>query len=473
MTNMNPKTTSYGYRVSACALMSAMIVALVPATVQAQSSTQPQATAPSEPTSLREAPLQYLMNRGDTLIEVARKYLRQPSDYRQVQRENAISNPRRIPTGRTINIEPELLRTRHDPARLESYRGDVRVLRATQSLSLSQGVALHEGDTIVTGSNAFARLTFSDGSHTVIPSNSRLKLERLRRFIINDAADHRLVIEQGRSESRVTSRQRPGGFRVITPTAVSAVRGTEFRVAYDAEREITATGVLEGRVAVASAEHTDDGYLFGSGTAALTREGEMGVTSLTLLTAPSLAEGSSLQTGATLSFDAIAPQGASKLRGWFGADAGLLDPVAEIEAAATAPLQLSELPEGQWFLRLSAVSPDGVEGRARTYNFVRAVNTIGDLEQNSETVGDHQTYRFAWRAGGEGEATFRFQLFATDAAGEAQGQPLIDSPGLSESRFTLTDLPPGDYSWRVEGLRYRFGHRLSVWSQPELLTISR
>lgn len=442
-----------------------MGLAFLPSVATAQTAAPPQ-------TPINEAPLQYLVKRGDTLIDLARSYLRQSSDYRRLQRDNAITNPRRIPIGRTIDIDPALLRTRNDPARLESFRGDVRILRASQSVPPAQGTPLLEGDVVATGAGAFARLSFSDGSHTVIPSNSRLRLDRLRRFVINDAADHRLVVDQGRADSRVTARQRPGTFRVTTPTAISAVRGTEFRVAYDAASGTSSTGVLGGSVAVASTGN-DSGYLFEPGLGAITHQGQDSVTAVTLLSAPVMSDASALQTGKTLRFDATAPAGTAIIRGWIGAEAGMLDPVSEIEAPSDQPLNLTELAEGQWFLRLSAVSPEGVEGRARTFSFIRALNTVEGLEQSVDILGQVRTYRFAWRAEGEGDAAFRFQLSRSDDEGNPQGQPLFDSPSLTDSRFTLTDLPAGTYSWRVEGTRYRFGHRLTVWSQPEILTISR
>ncbi len=442
-----------------------MGLSVLPSAAVAQSAQPPQ-------TLMTETPLQYLVKRGDTLIDLARDYLRTRGDYRQLQRDNAIANPRRIPVGRTLDIDPTLLRTRSDPARLESFRGDVRILRASQSVPLQQGTTLLEGDVVATGAGAFARLSFSDGSHTVIPSNSRVRLDRLRRFVINDAADHRLVIDQGRAQSRVTTRPRPGTFRVTTPTAISAVRGTDFRVAYDERSGISSTGVLDGRVAVASSGN-DSGYLFEPGLGAITRQGQDGVVAVTLLSAPVMDDASTLQTGKSLRFQTTAPVGTAIVRGWIGAEAGMLDPVSEIEAPAGQALTLTDLAEGQWFLRLSAVSPEGVEGRARTFNFIRALNTVEGLEQSMDVLDQVRTYRFAWRAEGEGEATFRFQLSRSDDEGHPQGQPLFDTPGLTESRFTLTDLPAGTYSWRVEGTRYRFGHRLTVWSQPEILTISR
>jgi hypothetical protein len=52
--------------------------------------------------------------------------------------------------------------------------------------------------------------------------------------------------------------------------------------------------------------------------------------------------------------------------------------------------------------------------------------------------------------------SFRFQLFA----GTEATAPIIDQPGLTEPQLTLTDLPPGLYSWRISATRVKNGDRL-------------
>lgn len=447
-----------------------MALALSAAPVMAHA----QATTPQQPAGsiLRETPLSYLVNRGDTLIDVARKYLRNPNDYRQLQRDNGVANPRRMATGRTLSIDPALLRTRDDPAQIESFRGDVQIVRNGSNVPPAAGTVLREGDVVNTGSSAFARIAFSDGTHTVVPSRSSIRLDRLRRFIINEAPDHRLVVARGRAESRVSPRQRPGGFRVTTPTAISAVRGTEFRVAYDEATGNSSTGVLEGTVAVADDTATN-GVLVTQGEGVALRANEDKPVAVALLTAPIMSEADVLQTAATIAIDYSAPSDARIVRGFVSSDASMQDLVAEADTPNGQKLALPDLAEGQWFLRLTAVSADGLEGRARTFNFIRARNGIDGLSLDQDLLNDVRQYRFKWRAEGEGDASFRFQLTRANDDGEPEGQPLIDSAGLSDSSFTLTDLPAGTYSWRIEGTRYRFGHRLSVWSSPEVLTINR
>ena len=429
------------------------------------------AHAQARPDPLAEAPMAYVVRRGDTLIELARTYLNRPSDYRQLQRQNRVANPRRLTPGRTLNIPTELLRTRPDPAQLESYHGQVVIQRGGQPQTLRVGMAVAEGDVVITGNNAFARVAMSDGSHAVVPSNSRILIERLRRFDINDQPDHRLTIQRGRLENNVQPRQSPGTYRVTTPAAVSAVRGTSFRVAFDEVTGASATGVLEGRVATV-AKGADELVLNDAGNGVVVSLGGGVATASALLPSPTLVDPAKLQTDPKLNFEISLPQGTRSVRGRIGNDAGLTQPVLEGESQS-AILSFDELAEGRWFIRLTAVSADGLEGRPHTYDFIRARNGVEGLAIAEGQDQGFRTYRFGWRGVGEGEARFRFQLWRQNAQGEQDGPIMVDHPGIEETNFTLTDLPPGTYSWRVEGVRHRFGHRLAVWSDAETLTISR
>ncbi|MEG1030066.1 MAG: FecR domain-containing protein, partial [Brevundimonas sp.] len=192
-------------------------------------STSP-AHAQSRATAAPDDAIDYQVQRGDTLIDLAVAYLNRPADYRQVQRRNRVANPRRMATGRNLAFPVSLLRADPDQARIASFRGAVSLTQGPATGAPSQGQTVSEGAILTTGANAFVRLALSDGSHVVVPSNSRVRLTRLRRYALNGAVDHAMTVEAGRAESRVTPRQRPGGFVVRTPVSVSAVRGTEFRV---------------------------------------------------------------------------------------------------------------------------------------------------------------------------------------------------------------------------------------------------
>lgn len=413
----------------------------------------------------------YAVLPGDTLIDLATAYLNRPSDYRRVQRDNRVADPRRMAVGRTLIIPVSLLRADPDYARITSFRGAVTLSQGAVAAVPVQGQTVSEGAVLSTGPNAFVRLALSDGSHVVVPSNSRVRLSRLRRYALNGAVDQAMTVESGRAESSVTPRRRPGGFVVRTPVSVSAVRGTEFRVAFNDDTDRAATEVIEGVVNVVA----------GDGVAEAVAQAAEGVSATAnavrlapLLPAPELADPEQVHSGRLVQMQIAALPDAQRYRGRLATDAGMIEAFAEADSAPGAnTLTFPDLADGAYFVRLTALSHDEVEGRPATYSFIRARNGVSGLA-SSLTGGDRfRLYRFRWEAEGEGPAIFRFQLSREGPDGAPDGAPLIDQPGLTDQSFTLTDLPPGVYTWRVQGSRHRFGRLLQTWSERQQLRIGR
>ncbi|WP_303698439.1 FecR domain-containing protein [Brevundimonas naejangsanensis] len=426
------------------------------------------AAAQSTVSSRQAETLDYVVRPGDTLIDLASAYMNRPLDYRRVQRENRVANPRRLSIGRTLALPVDLLRADPDEARIAGFRGAVSLNQDGVSGAPTSGQIVRESAVLSTGANAFVRLALSDGSHVVVPSNSRVRVSRLRRYAINGAVDHALTVETGRAESRVTPRTRPGGFAIRTPVSVSAVRGTDFRVSFDEASERSATEVLEGAVAVASGEDealaaADQGVSAAAGAVRL----------LPLLPAPALARPDAPQTQPQVVFEVQPLPGAERYRGRIAQDAGMIESFAEADSAPGGPLVFGDMEEGAYFLRLTALSPEGLEGKATTYSFIRARNGVGGLASAMDQRDRRRFYRFRWEAEGVGEASFRFQLWREAEDGGVDGPLLIDQPGLTDEAFTLSDLPPGVYSWRVQSARHRFGRLLEAWSEPQQLHIGR
>ncbi|MBD7940747.1 FecR domain-containing protein [Brevundimonas guildfordensis] len=439
-----------------CVLAAAVLLSASPALGQS--------TAPSRPTET----LDYVVRRGDTLFDLATAYMNRPLDYRRVQRENRVVNPRRLAIGRTLALPVDLLRADPDQARIAGFRGAVTLHQDGVAAAPTAGQIVRESAVLSTGPNAFVRLALSDGSHVVVPSNSRVRVSRLRRYAINGAVDHALTVEAGRAESKVTPRTRPGGFAIRTPVSVSAVRGTDFRVSFDEASARSATEVLEGAVVVAAGE---------AGTLAAADQGVSvavgAVLLLPLLPAPALARPDAPQTRAQVVFEVEPLAGAERYRGRVAQDAGMVESFAEADSAPGGPLMFGEMEEGAYFLRLTALSPEGLEGKATTYSFIRARNGVGGLASAMERRERRRFYRFRWEAEGVGQAAFRFQLWGEAEDGGVDGPMLIDQPGLTDEAFTLSDLPPGVYNWRVQSARHRFGRLLEAWSEPQQLRIGR
>ncbi len=422
--------------------------------------------APARSQGVADAPatIAYVVKPGDTLFDLAERYLVRPGDYRAVARLNRVSDPRRLGVGRSLAIPLPLLRTGPAEARIANFRGAVTVEAAGAPQPAQAGRVLREGDIVSTGANAFARVALSDGSHVSLPSRSRVRVARLRTILLTGAVDHAFRLEAGRVEADVATVRAPGGFSISTPIAVSAVRGTEFRNAYDPEAGRGSTEVIEGAVAVQAGAETliaaaAQGVAVGADGPRLTD----------LLPAPDLRRPDAVQTAAQVVFEVTPAPSAARYRARLATDAGMVDAFAEAESApGEAKLVFEDLADGAYFVRLSAVSPDGVEGLASVYSFIRARNGVGGLAAAAGT-GPDRPYLFRWESQGDGAAAFRFELRRVDAP----DAPLVDQADLSRPEITVTGLPAGVYAWRVRITRQAFGRVLETWSEPQQLRVGR
>lgn len=126
------------------------------------------------------------------------------------------------------------------------------------------------GDELKTGPGATVMLELQDGSYMVVSENSALTIQdfwssNLRSLVNVMMGKVRFYIQRLGG--------RPNPYRVTTPTALIAVRGTIFEVTVD-EAQIAEVRCLEGSVAVESAGLSDREVILEQGRKTLVRPGE-------------------------------------------------------------------------------------------------------------------------------------------------------------------------------------------------------
>lgn len=132
-------------------------------------------------------------------------------------------------------------------ARIATASGEVTVHPADGSseVSAEDGMPLEQGDRVVTATGAWAEIGFDGGSLVTLRENSDFTLERTE----TDSSSFLLAIGSMLAKiEKLGTRQ----MRVRTPTAVAAVRGTEFGVEVE-DAQQSHVGVFdEGRVEVSN-----------------------------------------------------------------------------------------------------------------------------------------------------------------------------------------------------------------------------
>jgi hypothetical protein len=310
---------------------------------------------------------------------------------------------------------------------------------------------------VITGPGAFATFEMEDASRVTLPSNTAMRVVRLRSVVLTNAPQRVFKLDEGRSAIQATPNPNPNArFEVRTPVSISAVRGTEFRVAASEGR--ARTEVLKGAVGVGPRRGA---ARRAPGPGRLRRHGHAGWGRCQRPGRPAarapLDEAGQNQTDRTVRF-AVQPQaGAAGYRLLLSRDAGFVDLFAEATQAGSSA-DFGPLEDGTYFVRVTALDVAGLEGAPADYSFDRDLDLLEPgAPPIAEVSGKHRRFLFRWSAAGGGVRSFRFQLFA----GTEPTAPIVDQPGLVEPQLTLTDLPPGPL--QLAGQRHageeRRGHR--------------
>ncbi|MFM5932474.1 MAG: FecR domain-containing protein [Novosphingobium sp.] len=417
--------------------------------------TGPPALAQSAP---RET-LVYTVKRNETLYGLTRQYLVGANALKELRAANGVRIPEQMPVGYRLSIPRHLLKFTPVTVRIQSFSGPVTATLNGQPVDVRKGAELPEGTVISTGANAFIALSGSEGSRVSLPSNSRVSLGQARRYVLLEATDIELRVDRGKAEVQAAKQAPESRFRVRTPVAVTAVRGTVFRAGYLEASGAAASETIEGEVTVGSSK-AELAVPAGFG-AATTASGD--IAKEALLPAPALRDPAKVQTDAKVTFDFAPLPQAKGYRMQVARDAGFVDVVAEVQPDE-ARAEFSELRNGRFFVRAAGISGSGIQGLEDTWSFRRQrVGLAADAGQSGIPGG----FRFAWQAEGEGKSLFRFQLFGA----QADGLPLVDEAGLTKPEMTMTGLKPGVYRWRVSVIQTAEDGSAEVWMPMQKFTV--
>ncbi len=413
------------------------------------------ATAPAASSAQAQAdpPYRYTVKAHDTFSDLAVRYLAADRNWRDLRALTRVRDPRRLPTGLEIAIPMAWLRASNEPARFASFRGAVTVEIGTDRQTARLGMAIEEGASITTGPNSFATLVLADRSRLSLPSQTRVRVVSLRRLLIDGSVDYRLKLEQGRVDTQVSPITQPHGrYRIDTPTIMTTVRGTEYRVSYDPASAAGSAEILDGVVQVAPAER-------GAMRAVARGQGVVAdhgaLSAFDLLAAPALQEPGKLQTDDHVRFALMPVEGAARYRAVLATDAGFIDRYAD--AVAGEPLlDLGPLPNGTHFIKLSAIAANGLEGHEQSYAFRRLLASIhpGAVDRDADS------FRFRWSGAGDGPRRYRFQLIE----GEPGRTPIVDQVGLTVEEASVKGLHAGTYHWRVGLTQTSSEGQIDVWT---------
>ena len=192
---------------------------------------------------------------GDTLEQLAQRYLGDAALWPALQSHNSVGSPYRLKPGSVLEIPLQLMRAA--TASVDYVHGTAHVSRSGVAAPAARGMSLQEGDQIKLDPNAFVAVRLADGSTVRVQATSLVELSQLRRRGRSGSLQSVLQVQQGGVQVQVPGK--PDAQRrldIITPVASTSVRGTEFDMQLLADGRTT-SAVLKGRTTVQALADAD------------------------------------------------------------------------------------------------------------------------------------------------------------------------------------------------------------------------
>lgn len=199
----------------------------------------------------------YSVQSGDNLSAVVGKYLTGADALAVVIRMNNLDNPDLLQVGQELKLPRSRLQFRKADAvvsamgcaQAQRQRGDSR-----RPLQLGDGV--QEGDVLSTPAGCPVLLSLEDSSSVQLVPGSVVLVKALRFNKLQPSPEVDFQLQGGRVEVQVPRKRGSSDapFEIRTSTSMAGIRGTEFRVGFDAEKRSTQLEVLTGRVAAMGRE---------------------------------------------------------------------------------------------------------------------------------------------------------------------------------------------------------------------------
>lgn len=401
---------------------------------------------------------------GESFQSIAQQLLQNPADLPILLQTNGLTRPHKLEPGATIQLPYERLHYEARNARIVGVTGQIQILAAGALRQAHLDSRIIEGDLIETGPSSYLTLELDDGSRVSLPSNTMVEVERLRYVLYSKEPLSRFRILRGRIEAQAQPQKGYHRLEVHTPSAIAGVRGTRFRIAVSNNGSATRSEVLSGAVAVKSSDATTAETLVPAQFGNITDNSLVGAP-MPLLSPPELAQPGKEQEDRHMVFSLKPVPGATGYRARLSRDAGFTQVLMESESPSPSLAFDGFEDDGVYFLCLSAIDDNGLEGLESVITFVRRFNPLETKEVKTSFGAKAREYHFAWF--GRPGAQYHFRL-ARDPKFE---QIVTDLPALNATHLSVENLPPGRYFWTVESTTLIEGQIVEKITKPNVFDV--
>ncbi|MCF6325495.1 MAG: FecR domain-containing protein [Gammaproteobacteria bacterium] len=407
----------------------------------------------------------YTIAPGDNLWNINKTYLKGMNNLSRLQQLNQIQRPQRLPPGMQLRIPVAWLKVTPAVVVVQHLQGTVHLDRADGSQQLlTLDTTLHVGDTVRSEAHSMTTLQLADGSIILLQENSQLTFDTLSIYGKTGMVDSRLRLKDGRIESDVKPVKPPSGrFEILTPAALSSVRGTRFRTTMHDTEQVSRTEVSHGNIIVSVDEAS---VVVDKGFGTVINVGEPPAPPRPLLAAPSLIGLATVITKKTPRFTLTPLDGAHAYRAFITPADKPNAPIFD-RLFPDFNLQGPILDDGDYLLQVRGVDSEGLEGLDGTHPF--SIDIIPEPPASTTPAPGaaryHHEINFQWQA--SPYATHYHFKLATD---ETFSNLLINVDNIKTTHLQPEQaLPPGQYYWQIAGINAT--GKAGIFSTPQALTV--
>ena len=309
--------------------------------------------------SAEEEYWEYTFRPGDSIWKIAEKYTTSVNNWVPIQELNKIHEgpDRRIHPGTRILIPVSMLKLQPTPALVIAVSGKPELVRANgDPAELIVGTKLFSGDRVLTTDRQSLRMQFADKSQLQVLPNSEVVLDKLSHHKSTGMVDTRIRLNSGSVNTWVEKQRPDSHYEIRTPAAITAVRGTAFRLSAD-DSNVSRTEVTEGFVAVSAGDiekSVRDGY-------GIVAEKDKPLPEPVKLLAPPEVSDNLVADNSSLQLTWKKLDGAKVYRYQLASDAQF-DEVIVNATTTENTLALDTLPPGEYYLRLRGIDQFKLEG---------------------------------------------------------------------------------------------------------------
>lgn len=386
---------------------------------------------------------------GDNLWNLSEQHLDKVTRFKQLQKLNNIENPRQMQPGTRLRVPLKWIRSNPVPAEISEIQGSAELLQAADNRTLPavKGSQIQLGDRIRSGADTTLAIRFADNTILTLYSDSLIRFDHLSAHGTTGMVDSRLHLLKGRMDTRVTPASGPGSrFEIETPSAISAVRGTEYRATVAEEGKLSNIEVLHGQVLVSGAAKT---RMIKAGYGTQVAAGTAPVAPKKLLPPPAFQqpEGPVRTINWTINWNPI--QDAREYRIEISADASFNTPLWQ-QVSQYARTPLPDLPDGTYFVRVRGIDQLGLEGQSSVLQLTLDARPQAPvpLSPENQKLFRGQSPELLWTLSDDADR-YRLEI-ATDKAFTNQ---VMDDDNIRSNHYDTSALAiPGHYFWRLTSI---------------------